>query len=49
LRASRTEWPSAGGIMRMMEVIGAAMRKLVHIACGVLKWGRPFGPELKTA
>jgi transposase len=32
-----------------MEVIGAAMRKLVHIAYGVLKSGRPFDPELKTA
>jgi transposase len=32
-----------------MEIIGAAMRKLVHIAYGVLKSGRPFDPELKTA
>lgn len=33
-----------------MEVIGAAMRKLLHIAYGVLKSGRPFDPELaKTA
>jgi transposase len=33
-----------------IEVIGAAMRKLVHIAYGVLKSGRPFDPELaKTA
>lgn len=32
-----------------MEVIGAAMRKLVHIAYGVLKSGRPFDPEMKTA
>jgi transposase len=32
-----------------MQVIGAAMRKLVHIAYGVLKSGRPFDPELKTA
>jgi len=29
-----------------MEIIGAAMRKLVHIAYGVLKSGRPFDPEL---
>lgn len=29
-----------------MEVIGAAMRKLVHIAYGVLKSGRPFDPEM---
>jgi transposase len=33
-----------------MEIIGAAMRKLVHIAYGVLKSGRPFNPEMaKTA
>ena len=31
------------------QVIGAAMRKLVHLAYGVLKSGRPFDPELKTA
>jgi len=29
-----------------MQVIGAAMRKLIHIAYGVLKSGRPFDPEL---
>jgi transposase len=36
-----------------MAVIGAAMRKLVHLAYGVLKTGRPFDPqwaqEAKTA
>lgn len=32
-----------------MQVIGAAMRKLIHIAYGVLKSGRPFDPEMKTA
>jgi len=33
-----------------MQIIGAAMRKLVHIAYGVLRSGRPFNPELaKTA
>ncbi len=32
-----------------MQVIGAAMRKLIHLAYGVLKSGRPFDPELKTA
>ena len=32
-----------------MQIIGAAMRKLVHIAYGVLKSGKPFDPELKTA
>lgn len=29
-----------------MSVIGAVMRKLLHIAYGVLKSGRPFDPEL---
>jgi transposase len=32
-----------------MQVIGAAMRKLLHIAYGVLKSGKPFNPGLKTA
>ncbi len=32
-----------------MQVIGAAMRKLLHLAYGVLKSGRPFDPELKTS
>jgi transposase len=32
-----------------MQIIGAAMRKLVHLAYGVLKSGRPFDPELKSA
>jgi transposase len=33
-----------------MAVIGAAMRKLVHLAYGVLKTGKPFDPEwTKTA
>lgn len=32
-----------------MQVIGAAMRKLLHIAYGVLKSGRPFDPAMKTA
>ncbi len=33
-----------------MQIIGAAMRKLVHIAYGVLRSGSPFNPELaKTA
>jgi transposase len=33
-----------------MQVIGAAMRKLVHLAYGVLKSGRPFDPSMaKTA
>jgi transposase len=31
-----------------MQIIGAAMRKLVHLAYGVLKSGRPFDPEMKT-
>ncbi len=33
-----------------MSVIGAAMRKLVHLAYGVLKTGKPFDPQwAKTA
>jgi len=32
-----------------MQVIGAAMRKLIHLAYGVLKSGRPFDPAMKTA
>jgi hypothetical protein len=28
-----------------MEVIAAAMRKLLHIAYGILKSGRPFDPN----
>jgi transposase len=30
---------------RKMSVIGAAMRKLIHLAYGVLKTGQPFDPE----
>jgi transposase len=32
-----------------MQIIGAAMRKLAHLAYGVLKSGKPFDPEIKTA
>jgi transposase len=33
-----------------MSIIGAAMRKLIHLAYGVLKTGKPFDPEwAKTA
>jgi transposase len=33
-----------------MQITGAAMRKLIHLAYGVLKSGTPFNPELlKTA
>ena len=33
-----------------MVIIGAAMRKLIHIAYGVLKSGKPFDPDYgKTA
>ena len=28
-----------------MAVVGAAMRKLIHLAYGVLKTGKPFDPE----
>ncbi len=41
------EW--ADGLRRRgkskMAVIGAAMRKLIHLAYGVLKTGKPFDPE----
>jgi transposase len=33
---------------RPMEVIGAAMRKLLHIAFGVLKTGKAFDPSLAS-
>jgi transposase len=29
-----------------MVIVGAAMRKLLHLAYGVLKSGRPFDPAL---
>ena len=32
-----------------MVVLGAAMRKLIHLAYGVLKSGLPFCPELRPA
>jgi len=32
-----------------MRVIDAAMRKLLHLAFGVLKSGRPFDPEFGIA
>ena len=33
-----------------MSIIGAAMRKLIHLAYGVLKTGKPFDPQwAKTA
>lgn len=36
--------------LKPMEVIGAAMRKLLHLAYGILKSGRPFDPDyLKNA
>lgn len=31
--------------LRPMEVIGAAMRKLLHLVYGILKSGRPFDPN----
>lgn len=33
----------------MMVIIGAMMRKLVHVAFGVLKSGKPFDPALHSA
>ncbi len=32
-----------------MAVLGAAMRKLLHIVLGVLKSGKPFDPNIMTA
>jgi hypothetical protein len=32
-----------------MAIVGAAMRKLVHIIFGVLKSGRPFDPTMHVA
>ncbi|NJM96101.1 MAG: hypothetical protein HC800_01770 [Phormidesmis sp. RL_2_1] len=32
-----------------MQVIGAAMRKLTHLAYGVLKTGQPFDPNYSQA
>lgn len=34
---------------RPMQVIIAAMRKLLHIAYGILKSGQPFNPEKALA
>lgn len=34
--------------LKPMEVIGAAMRKLLHIVFGILKSGRPFDPNYLT-
>jgi len=34
---------------RPMQVVVAAMRKLLHLAFGVLKSGEPFDPELRVA
>jgi transposase len=32
-----------------MSILGAAMRKLLHIVFGVLKSGRPFDPNFLSA
>jgi transposase len=32
-----------------MLIIGAAMRKLIHVAFGVLKSGRPYNADLAKA
>ena len=34
---------------RPMVIVGAAMRKLVHLLYGVLKSGKPFDPTLAMA
>ncbi|HJQ23029.1 MAG TPA: IS110 family transposase, partial [Blastocatellia bacterium] len=33
---------------RPMEIVGAAMRKLLHIVYGVLKSGKAFDPSLAS-
>jgi len=38
---------SAGGKSKML-IVGAAMRKLLHLAFGVLKSGKPFDPAFAT-
>lgn len=43
-KACNCERSSLSGL-RPMEVIGAAMRKLLHLVFGVLKTGRPFDPN----
>jgi transposase len=40
LRALRARWHAAG--KPKMVIVGAAMRKLIHLAFGVLKSGRPY-------
>jgi transposase len=32
-----------------MQIVAAAMRKLVHLVYGVLKSGKPFDPEYAKA
>jgi transposase len=32
-----------------MVIIGAMMRKLIHVACGVLKSGKPFDSSMHSA
>jgi len=34
----------AAGRLRPMQILAAAMRKLLHICFGVLKTAKPFGP-----
>jgi hypothetical protein len=43
-RLFRARLAAAGKPPRV--IIGAMMRKLVHVAFGVLKSGKPFNPEL---
>jgi len=38
----------AAGGLPPKAIIGAAMRKLVHIIHAVIKSGRPFDPEYRT-
>lgn len=46
-RAFRERLAAAG--KPPMVILGAMMRKLVHVAYGVLKSGKPFNPALHLA
>ncbi|HSJ75834.1 MAG TPA: transposase [Gemmatimonadales bacterium] len=37
------------GRLKPKQIVGAAMRKLLHLCFGVLKTGKPFDPEHTTS
>ena len=37
------------GRLKPKQIVGAAMRKLLHLCFGVLKTGKPFDPTYATA